>query len=229
MENHIEILDTSDDKKYFTQAPNIVFDCASAVEQALYLQMKRLSGKSGICQASEKYLRTQLGTKEDPEIGRKKKLLGKAIFKRAMEYLLYKGWIFFRGKEKIMTTGGLQWINTYVVTDIWVENTMYFSSKGGSKTNPPNAKKISSGGQEFTPLEDKGGSKSDSGCVKNEHPGGSKTDQEEYVFKKKEEGGSLQDENQNAENQKRIDELRKELTEKGVLSFPSGSVSRQKI
>jgi len=219
MENHIEILDNSNDHKYFTQIQNIILDSSGAVDQALYMQIKRLAGKSGVCRASEKYFMSKLD-------------VGRAVFKRSLKFLLDRGWITFKGKEKIMTTGGLQWINTYTVTDIWEENISFFSSKGVSKTTYPNAKNSTQGGSKLTPLECKGVSKTIGGCADFDNPGVSKTTQEEDVFKKikdAENPNANFSKKENAENQKRLEEVREDLIKKGALSFPRGEVAKQKF
>lgn len=216
MDNQIEIQDQSNDHKYFTQIPNIVLEQSNETELALYVHMKRLAGRSGVCRAGQKYLMSKLGR------------VGKTTFKKTLQSLLDRGWIVYKGKIKVMTTGGLQWINTYIVPDLWIENMDYFR-KGGSGETHLRDSKSASGGSTETPLDGKGGSAQTRGGVSNELAGGSGEYQEEDVFKKIEDGESLQAENQNAENRKRLKEVREELIKKGALSFPKGEVAKQKI
>jgi hypothetical protein len=130
----MEIKDNSQDKKYFTIIPNYIANHSTANDQALYFQMKRLSGEEeGICFASEKYLKNKLG-------------LGSKALKKSLNYLLKRGWIEQAGLREVMTKGGVQQIKTYIVKDIWKMNTDHFNkgvfereplseSKGVSKSN----------------------------------------------------------------------------------------------
>jgi len=68
MEDTFDIQDGSNDKAYFTMVPNIVLNHSSAVDQALYMQMKRLAGEKnggGLCTASHRTLmgKLQIGPK----------------------------------------------------------------------------------------------------------------------------------------------------------------------
>jgi len=210
MDNQIEIQDQSNDHKYFTQVPNIVLEQSNETELALYIHMKRLAGRSGVCRAGQKYLMSRLGK------------VGKITFKKTLESLIEKKWIIYKGKIRVMTTGGLQWINTYIVPDLWIENMDYFR-KGGSVETPLTDSESASGGSTQTPLEDKGGSVQTRGGVSNGLQGGSVEYQEEDVFKK------IRDEKihnadisktENAKNQKRVEEVKKDLMKKGLFAFP---------
>jgi hypothetical protein len=112
----IEIQDDSNDKKYFTIIPNFILNHSTAVDQALYLQMKRLAGENGKCFATEKTLRSKLG-------------VGEIAFKKALNYLLEHKWIEFVG----MTQGRTRPINTYRVNDLWEMNNQFYSKKGKEK------------------------------------------------------------------------------------------------
>jgi hypothetical protein len=48
----VKILDNSGDKRYFTIVPNYILNHSTAIDQALYLQMKRLAGDEGLCFAT---------------------------------------------------------------------------------------------------------------------------------------------------------------------------------
>lgn len=210
MDNQIEIQDQSNDHKYFTQIPNIVLEQSNETELALYVHMKRLAGRSGVCRAGQKYLMSRLGK------------VGKTTFKKTLESLIDRRWIIYKGKIKVMTTGGLQWINTYIVPDLWIENMDYFR-KGGSGETHLTDSESARGGSTETPLDSKGGSVQTRGGVSNELQGGSGEYQEEDVFKKKEDGEIQNTEFENDENakiQKRLKDVRTDLEKKGVFAFP---------
>jgi len=122
-EKSISIQDDSGDKEFFTIVPNYILNHSTALDQALYLQLKRLSGdgKTNYCYPSVKYLMKNLG-------------VGKKALRKSFEYLLKNKWIDFLGKKRVMTAGGHQWINTYKINNIWKVNTDYY--KGGSERTP---------------------------------------------------------------------------------------------
>lgn len=115
----MEIIDNSGDKMYFTQVPNFILNHSSAVDQALYLQMKRITGEREKCKAGEKYFCKQLG-------------IGRKALKKSLQYLIDHKWIEKVGKEPVMTAGGKQEINCYIVNDIWKMNMQYYN-KGVSE------------------------------------------------------------------------------------------------
>ena len=59
-EKLFEVEDRSGDRKYFTQVPNYVLNHSTATAQALYLQLKRLAGDSGLAYPSREYLMKHL-------------------------------------------------------------------------------------------------------------------------------------------------------------------------
>lgn len=141
--NNLHIEDDSSDKKYFTMVPNYILNHSSAIDQALYLQMKRFAGENGVCSASKKTLRKQLG-------------IGKTNLEKSLAYLVDHKWISFNGEYGVMTPGGIQMVARYKVNDIWRMNIEYYS-KGGSETAHLNTKgglKTPKGG----PERSKGGS-----------------------------------------------------------------------
>ncbi len=116
--------DKSNDKEFFTIIPNYILNHSTALDQALYLQLKRLSGdRKNYCYPSFNYLTRQLG-------------VGKKRLRKSFEYLGSKGWIENLGKKQVMTAGGMQWVNVYQVNDIWELNINYYKDKGGSKRAP---------------------------------------------------------------------------------------------
>lgn len=104
--------DNSNDRRYFTIIPNYILNHSSAIDQALYLQMKRAAGETGTCFMTEETMCKKL------KIGIKK-------FKKSLDYLLSHGWIEFVG----MTPGKTRPIKTYKVNDIWKLNTDFYNEK----------------------------------------------------------------------------------------------------
>ena len=115
----LNIEDGSGDKDFFTIIPNYILNHSTANDQALYLQLKRLTGdRKDCCYPSFGYLREKLG-------------IGKKALKKSLDYLIEHNWIENLGKRQIMTSGGYQWVSAYRIKDIWKLNTEHF--KGGSK------------------------------------------------------------------------------------------------
>jgi len=140
MENRFFIEDNSGDKECFTIIPNYILNHSTAIDQALYLQMKRLTsdGKKE-CYPSFNYLAKQLH-------------IGKKAIKKSLEYLVSHKWIDSLGKKRIMTAGGLQWVSAYKINNIWAINNEHY--KGSIKRDP-----LTKGGSEVS----KGGSKDTKG------------------------------------------------------------------
>ena len=67
--------DESGDRKYFTMVPNYILNHSSAIDQALYLQIKKHAGEHGTCFASGRTLRKKLG-------------IGRHAFDKSLKYLL---------------------------------------------------------------------------------------------------------------------------------------------
>src|SRR5689334_1780719 len=97
MENNDMILieDESGDKNYFTMIPNYILNHSTATAQALYMQLKRLAGETGVAFPSREYLMKHLH-------------IHHKTLKKEMSYLLDKGWIKFIGYKEIQTNGGTQ-------------------------------------------------------------------------------------------------------------------------
>ncbi|MDE1767714.1 MAG: helix-turn-helix domain-containing protein, partial [Thaumarchaeota archaeon] len=92
----IEIKDNSGDRGYFTIIPNYILNHSTAIDQALYLQMKRIAGEDGHCFATEQTLRKKLG-------------IGRQAFQKSLKYLIDHKWISFVG----LTGGKTRPIKTY--------------------------------------------------------------------------------------------------------------------
>ena len=109
MKNEIKIVDESGDKKYFSQLPHYILNHSTAIDQALYWQMKRYSGESGKCFATQETLMKKLG-------------IGRKAYNKSLDYLLKREWIKFVG----MTGGKTRPIKTYSITDIWKLNILHY-------------------------------------------------------------------------------------------------------
>ena len=112
MSNNYKIKDNSNDKKYFTIIPNCVLNHSNAIDQALYLQMKRVAGDSGKCFMTVETLCKKLG-------------VGARTIRKSIKYLIDNGWIKFIGT----TPGKTRPIKTYMVNDIWEQNTEFYKNK----------------------------------------------------------------------------------------------------
>lgn len=143
----LDIIDESGDKKYFTIIPNYILNHSTANDQALYLQMKRISGDNEICFASKRHFMKQLG-------------IGIKAVNKSLDYLVSHKWIKKAGVKKVQTKGGIQEIQCYKVLDLWEKNINYY--KGVVKRTPPNKQgglesneevvlKVNQGGLESTP------------------------------------------------------------------------------
>ena len=123
--------DESSDKKYFTQIPNFIANHSTAIDQALYFQLKRYAGEKGTCFASQKTLLEKLG-------------IGQKAFYKSIKYLVDHKWISFAGYKSVVTAGGTQKIKAYRINDIWKMNMEYYqgvaesaplTSKGVAESN----------------------------------------------------------------------------------------------
>ena len=133
----IEIQDESGDRRYFTIVPNYILNHSTAIDQALYLQMKRLAGEDGRCFATQETLQRKLG-------------VGKQTLKKSLDYLVEHKWIEFIGR----TGGKTRPINTYKINDIWKLNSDHYEKissemEVSKKDKSQNGSKISS---ETTPI-----------------------------------------------------------------------------
>jgi hypothetical protein len=104
-----KIIDESGDKKYFSQLPHYILNHSTAIDQALYWQMKRYAGENGKCFATQETLMEKMG-------------IGRITYNKALKYLLKKDWIRFIGTTK----GKTRPIKTYAIVDIWKLNIMNY-------------------------------------------------------------------------------------------------------
>ena len=131
----IHLKDESNDRGYFTIIPNYILNHSTAIDQALYVQMKRLAGEKGECFASRKYFCKQLRITE-------------RTFYKSLKYLIDHEWIKFVGTRKAQTKGGKQKMNCYVMLDLWHKNKEFY--KGGENDTYLN-EKTPKGGENDTP------------------------------------------------------------------------------
>jgi len=130
MEQEILLEDNSGDKKYFTIIPNYIANHSTAIDQALYFQLKRLAGDTEkTCYPSHRYLLKHLG-------------IGIKTLKKSFQYLIDNEWIIDLGKKRITTAGGLQWINAYRINDIWRKNIEYYEENKGADERTPLKTKV---------------------------------------------------------------------------------------
>jgi len=115
--DEIQFIDKSGDKEFFTIVPDIVINHSTAIERALYLEIRRFAGSNGKCFATKKTMMTRLGVSDK-------------AFNKALKYLLKNEWISFSG----FTEGKTRPIKTYIVNDIWLKNSDYYRKKIGVKS-----------------------------------------------------------------------------------------------
>jgi len=117
MQDNFQIKDESNDRKYFTIIPNYILNHSTATAQALYMQLKRLAGESGIAFPSRSYLTKKLG-------------ISKNTLLKELKYLIDHSWIKHCGLVEVMTAGGEQRVNAYRIVDLWELNANFYSEKG---------------------------------------------------------------------------------------------------
>jgi len=125
-QNDMGVVDESQDRRYFTLVPNYILNHSTAIDQALYLQMKRAAGENGLCYITQKTFCQRLG-------------IGKIKLQKSLQYLLDHKWIAFVGTTDSKTKP----INTYRINDIWKLNVEYYHDQ----------KKSSKSAQSFAPGE----------------------------------------------------------------------------
>jgi len=129
--NEINVKNSSGDREYFTIIPNYILNHSTAIDQALYMQMKRVAG-DGQCAVSIRYLQKQLK-------------IGRTTIYKSIKYLVTHGWIKKLGKIEVRTTKrGVQKVNCYEVVDLWELNTKYYVQRAvdKSKQRVPNEEHI---------------------------------------------------------------------------------------
>lgn len=108
----IKIEDGSNDKKYFTVIPNYILNHSSAIDKAVYIDMKRAAGENGLCFMTEKTLC-------------KRNDIGRQALHKSLKYLMEHKWIEFVG----ITGGKTRPIKTYKINDIWKENNNFYENE----------------------------------------------------------------------------------------------------
>ena len=104
-----KIKDESGDKEFFTIIPNFIINHSTAIDKALYLEMKRFAGENGKCFATEKTIMERLK-------------IGKKAFDNSLNYLLKQKWIIFIG----LTDSKTRPIKTYKINNVWQQNSEYY-------------------------------------------------------------------------------------------------------
>ena len=113
LDKNMKIQDESNDKKYFTIIPNFILNHSTAIDQALYMQMKRIAGDNGTCNAGYRYFVKQLG-------------IGFKAYQKSLKYLIDHKWITFLGTKQSDRNRGKKEINIYRVNDIWQMNNKHY-------------------------------------------------------------------------------------------------------
>jgi len=127
------IEDDSGDKKYFTMLPNYILNHSTAVDQALYCQLKKFAGENGVAYPSATTLMKKLGVSRN-------------TIKKSIAYLLKRGWIKTNGKREIKTAGGTQFVVAYKIVDIWKINIEHYEDTKGCQNSIALTKGVSQGG-----------------------------------------------------------------------------------
>jgi hypothetical protein len=117
----IGFVDESGDKNHFTIIPNYIANHSTAIDQALYFQMKKHAGEKGECFASEKTLMSKMS-------------IGRKALKKSITYLLGHKWITLKGMKLISTKGGEQLIKVYSINDIWKLNSDFYHKGVAERT-----------------------------------------------------------------------------------------------
>ena len=115
-DKEIKIIDSSEDKKYFTIIPNYILNHSTANEQALYLQMKKIAGENGRCFATLQTMAKKLGWE-------RKKVM------KNIKCLLKRNWIKKDGTIPSKTHP----VNAYKIVNIWELNSDYYRKKKSTK------------------------------------------------------------------------------------------------
>jgi hypothetical protein len=124
----IQIEDHSGDRKYFTMIPNYIRNHSTAIDQALYFNMKSYAGDNGTCFVSKRNLASKMG-------------IGRTALTKSIKYLIDHKWIAEVGFKTIKTSGGDQKVSVYRINDIWALNQAFYS-QGGSETAPLSDSKV---------------------------------------------------------------------------------------
>ncbi|MEK6878581.1 MAG: helix-turn-helix domain-containing protein [Nanoarchaeota archaeon] len=117
MKEKIKIIDNSGDKEFFTIIPNSIINHSSAIDRALYIEIKRFAGEDGKCFATQQTIMKRLN-------------IGRKAYNKALDYLLKNEWITYIG----MTGGKTKPIKTYKINNIWQENTELYKKIEAERT-----------------------------------------------------------------------------------------------
>src|SRR3990167_8890969 len=144
----IKIQDESNDRKYFTQIPNMIVNHSTAYEQSLYLIMKRIAGENGSCYASLNTLSEKMG-------------VHKTTVSKTISKLLKRKWI--KETDKVKVKGGS--VRQFLIVDLWRLNIEEYESGANMTTIRSGAVVDESGA-----IIDGSGAKSDTKKNKEEEP-----------------------------------------------------------
>jgi len=111
-DNNFQLINNSDDWKYFTIVPNYILNHSSLYDRALYIEMKRTAGPNNRCWLSRSELVKRTG-------------MSNGQVSISLKYLLEHGWIKSVGSKQ----GKTKPITVYELVDIWKLNTDYYESK----------------------------------------------------------------------------------------------------
>lgn len=124
----MQVVDGSNDKKYFSIIPNYIVNHSNHWEQSLYLVMKRLAGEKGMCFAAQGTLAKLMQCSQP-------------IVSRTLQLLEKRNWIKKTGKF----VGETHLIPEYEIVDLWKMNVDYYQEKvntkpeNNSNTKPQNS------------------------------------------------------------------------------------------
>lgn len=121
----IKIIDESNDRKYFSLLPHYILNHSTAIDQAVYMQLKKYAGEGGIAYPSHKTLISKLG-------------ITRNTLKKSIDYLITRNWIKYCGEVEVETRGGKQKVASYSIVDIWKLNIENY--EGVSKKDIPLSK-----------------------------------------------------------------------------------------
>lgn len=106
-----QIVDETNDRKYFALIPNYITNHSTLLEQGLYLTLKRIAGETGICFASQGTLAKRGGVSPDT-VG------------RLLKKLQNRGWIVSDGFQPGKTRPTKRWR----IVDLWQLNMDYYNN-----------------------------------------------------------------------------------------------------
>ena len=105
-----QIIDETNDRKYFALIPNYITNHSSFLEQGLYLTMKRIAGENGVCFASQAEIAKRGGVAQE-------------TVSRTLKKLVKRGWIIADGYQARRTRPIKRWR----IVDLWQLNMDYYN------------------------------------------------------------------------------------------------------